>query len=70
LQPHRVVSKSVAGEGYLPFPEFTDDHRRKVSDSSLDFPPAGSPQGPSPARVIPMEANAYRTRAKRRSGDD
>lgn len=61
--------ESWRAEGHLPFPEFTDDHRRKVSDS-LDFPPAGSPQGPPPARVIPMEADAYRTRAKRRSGDD
>ena len=37
-------------EGALPFPDLTEERRRQLTDT-LDFPPAGSPEGPpAPAR--------------------
>jgi MscS family membrane protein len=37
-------------EGALPFPDLTEERRQQLTDT-LDFPPAGSPEGPpAPAR--------------------
>jgi MscS family membrane protein len=39
--------KKWRSESTLPFPEFAPEQREKISDT-LDFPPAGSPDGPPP----------------------